>query len=140
MTKGMSFLSLHIKIHRCGIWFYDINMIKSCKEGDLTGYLFKLRWKNFWFKTDNCNYIDGAILLKIVCAISYHFLQMPSFSPNPQISSSFLLLQSPMAKEDRLSDLPDSILIHILSMMCENTKDSKKVVRSSVLSKRWQFL
>ncbi|KAG5589292.1 hypothetical protein H5410_039806 [Solanum commersonii] len=43
-------------------------------------------------------------------------------------------------REDRLSDLPDSILIHILSMLCEDTEDSKKVVRTSVLSKRWQFL
>ncbi|KAK4728368.1 hypothetical protein R3W88_021356 [Solanum pinnatisectum] len=41
------------------------------------------------------------------------------------------------AKEERLSDLPDSILIHILSMMHD---DGKRVVRSSVLSKRWQFL
>ncbi|KAK6781679.1 hypothetical protein RDI58_019475 [Solanum bulbocastanum] len=40
-------------------------------------------------------------------------------------------------REDRLSDLPDSILIHILSMLHE---DGKRVVRSSVLSKRWQFL
>ncbi|XP_049376415.1 F-box protein At5g03100-like [Solanum stenotomum] len=42
--------------------------------------------------------------------------------------------------EDRLSDLPDSILIHILSMLCEDTEDSKEVVRTSVVSKRWQFL
>uniref|UniRef100_M1BL28 F-box family protein n=1 Tax=Solanum tuberosum TaxID=4113 RepID=M1BL28_SOLTU len=43
-------------------------------------------------------------------------------------------------REDRLSDLPDSILIHILSMLCEDAEDSKKVVRTSLLSKRWQFL
>ncbi|WMV40501.1 hypothetical protein MTR67_033886 [Solanum verrucosum] len=43
-------------------------------------------------------------------------------------------------REDRLSDLPDSILIRILSMLCEDTEDSKKVVRTSVLSNRWQFL
>ncbi|XP_016444914.1 F-box protein At5g03100-like [Nicotiana tabacum] len=37
---------------------------------------------------------------------------------------------------DRLSDLPDAILLHILSMLW----NPKEVVRSSVLSKRWQFL
>ncbi|XP_004244670.1 F-box/LRR-repeat protein 25-like [Solanum lycopersicum] len=42
-----------------------------------------------------------------------------------------------MAKEDRLSDLPDSILIHILSMLREG---SIRIVRTSLLSKRWQFL
>ncbi|XP_010324481.3 F-box protein At5g03100-like [Solanum lycopersicum] len=45
-----------------------------------------------------------------------------------------------MAKENRFSDLPDSVLIHILSMMCKNSEDSKEVVRTSVLSKQWQFL
>ncbi|XP_016469955.2 F-box/LRR-repeat protein At3g03360-like [Nicotiana tabacum] len=39
---------------------------------------------------------------------------------------------------DRLSDLPDEILIHILSMLPES--DNKLIVRSSVLSKRWRFL
>nr|XP_009772744.1 PREDICTED: F-box/LRR-repeat protein At3g26922-like [Nicotiana sylvestris] len=39
---------------------------------------------------------------------------------------------------DRLSDLPDAILIHILSMLSES--DNKLIVRSSVLSKRWRFL
>ncbi|TMX03896.1 hypothetical protein EJD97_013038 [Solanum chilense] len=42
-----------------------------------------------------------------------------------------------MAKEDRLSDLPDSILIHILSML---RGESIRIVRTSLLSKRWQFL
>ncbi|KAG5589290.1 hypothetical protein H5410_039804 [Solanum commersonii] len=41
-----------------------------------------------------------------------------------------------MAMVDRLSDLPEPILIHILSMF----PDGKDVVRSSVLSKRWRFL
>ncbi|XP_070037999.1 F-box/LRR-repeat protein At3g03360-like [Nicotiana tomentosiformis] len=41
-----------------------------------------------------------------------------------------------MAGGDRLSDLPDSILLHILS----NLEDSKAVVRTSVLSTRWQFI
>ncbi|PHT58301.1 hypothetical protein CQW23_00664 [Capsicum baccatum] len=42
-----------------------------------------------------------------------------------------------MATEgDRLSDLLNSILIHILSRLWE----SKEVVRTSVLSSRWQFL
>ncbi|XP_019254977.1 PREDICTED: F-box/LRR-repeat protein 25-like [Nicotiana attenuata] len=37
---------------------------------------------------------------------------------------------------DRLSHLPDKVLLHILSMLPEG----KEVVRSSVLSKRWRFL
>ncbi|XP_075074694.1 F-box protein At5g03100-like [Nicotiana tabacum] len=37
---------------------------------------------------------------------------------------------------DRLSDLPDAILLYILSMLGEG----KEVVRTSVLSQRWQFL
>ncbi|XP_015166331.1 F-box/LRR-repeat protein 25-like [Solanum tuberosum] len=41
-----------------------------------------------------------------------------------------------MAGGDRLNDLPDSILLHILSMLPNN----KEVVRTSVLSERWQFL
>ncbi|XP_049380179.1 F-box/LRR-repeat protein At3g03360-like [Solanum stenotomum] len=41
-----------------------------------------------------------------------------------------------MVGADRLSDLPDSILLHILSMLPNN----KEVVRTSVLSERWQFL
>uniref|UniRef100_M1BL26 F-box family protein n=1 Tax=Solanum tuberosum TaxID=4113 RepID=M1BL26_SOLTU len=41
-----------------------------------------------------------------------------------------------MAMVDRLSDLSEPILIHILSML----PDGKDVVRSSVLSKRWRFL
>ncbi|XP_009613282.1 F-box protein At5g03100-like [Nicotiana tabacum] len=37
---------------------------------------------------------------------------------------------------DRLSDLPDAILLYILSMLLEG----KEVVRTSVLSQRWRFL
>ncbi|XP_009613283.1 F-box protein At5g03100-like [Nicotiana tomentosiformis] len=37
---------------------------------------------------------------------------------------------------DRLSDLPDAILLYILSMLPEG----KEVVRTSVLSQRWRFL
>ncbi|XP_019243773.1 PREDICTED: F-box/LRR-repeat protein 25-like isoform X2 [Nicotiana attenuata] len=37
---------------------------------------------------------------------------------------------------DRLSDLPDAILLYILSMLTEG----KDVVRTSVLSQRWRFL
>ncbi|MCD9639354.1 hypothetical protein HAX54_023794 [Datura stramonium] len=37
---------------------------------------------------------------------------------------------------DRLGDLPDSVLIHILSVLW----DGKQVVRTSVLSRRWRFL
>ncbi|XP_060216990.1 F-box/LRR-repeat protein At3g26922-like isoform X2 [Lycium barbarum] len=40
-----------------------------------------------------------------------------------------------MAK-DRLTDLPELILLHILSML----PDSKQVVRTSALSKQWRFL
>ncbi|MCD7464991.1 hypothetical protein HAX54_000343 [Datura stramonium] len=42
----------------------------------------------------------------------------------------------PMEGGDRLSDLPESILLHILSMLLEG----KEVVRTSVLSRRWRFL
>uniref|UniRef100_A0A1S3WYP6 F-box/LRR-repeat protein 25-like n=1 Tax=Nicotiana tabacum TaxID=4097 RepID=A0A1S3WYP6_TOBAC len=43
-----------------------------------------------------------------------------------------------MARGDRdwLSDLPDPILLHILSML----SNSKAVVRTSVLSRKWRFL
>ncbi|XP_060179750.1 F-box/LRR-repeat protein At3g03360-like [Lycium barbarum] len=41
-----------------------------------------------------------------------------------------------MVGVDRLSDLPEPILIHILSMLGEG----KEVVRSGVLSTRWRFL
>nr|XP_009783056.1 PREDICTED: F-box/LRR-repeat protein At3g03360-like [Nicotiana sylvestris] len=41
------------------------------------------------------------------------------------------------ARGDRLSDLPDGILLHILSMLWW---DCKAVVRTSVLSQRWRFL
>ncbi|XP_060179744.1 putative F-box/LRR-repeat protein At5g02930 [Lycium barbarum] len=41
-----------------------------------------------------------------------------------------------MARVDRLSDLPESILIHILSML----PHAKQVVRASTLSKRYRFL
>ncbi|MCD9561111.1 hypothetical protein HAX54_020072 [Datura stramonium] len=40
------------------------------------------------------------------------------------------------ARGDRLSDLPESILLHILSML----PDRKQVVRTSMLSTRWRFL
>ncbi|XP_006357011.2 putative F-box protein At1g49610 isoform X1 [Solanum tuberosum] len=39
-------------------------------------------------------------------------------------------------KKDRISDLPDAILLHILSMV----PDGKQVVRTSVLGKRWRSL
>ncbi|XP_059317023.1 F-box/LRR-repeat protein 25-like isoform X2 [Lycium ferocissimum] len=42
-----------------------------------------------------------------------------------------------MARGDRLSDLPDSILIHILSMLPDG---GKEVVRTGVLSTRWLSL
>jgi len=38
-------------------------------------------------------------------------------------------------KEDRLSDLPDGVLLHILSSL-----DTKQVVQTCVLSKRWEHL
>ncbi|XP_049377369.1 putative F-box protein At1g49610 [Solanum stenotomum] len=41
-----------------------------------------------------------------------------------------------MAGGDRLSNLPDSILLHILSML----RNNKEVVRTSVLSEQWKFL
>jgi len=37
--------------------------------------------------------------------------------------------------EDRLSDLPDGVILHILSLL-----DTKQVVRTCVLSKRWEHL
>ncbi|AES88262.1 F-box/FBD-like domain protein [Medicago truncatula] len=40
-----------------------------------------------------------------------------------------------MSNEDRLSDLPDCVLLHILSML-----DSKHRVRTGILSKRWKHL
>lgn len=41
-----------------------------------------------------------------------------------------------MAIEDGLSDFPEAILVHILSML----PDGKEIVRSSVLAKRWRYL
>ncbi|MCD7464982.1 GTP-binding protein [Datura stramonium] len=41
-----------------------------------------------------------------------------------------------MAGGDRLSDLPESVLLYILSML----PDGKEVVRTSVLSTRWRSL
>jgi len=37
--------------------------------------------------------------------------------------------------EDRLSDLPDGVILHILSFL-----NTKHVVRTCVLSKRWEHL
>ncbi|XP_019254973.1 PREDICTED: F-box protein At5g03100-like [Nicotiana attenuata] len=42
------------------------------------------------------------------------------------------------AREDRISNLPDAILIHILSML--PGWHNKEVLRSSVLSRRWREL
>ncbi|KAK4377387.1 hypothetical protein RND71_003683 [Anisodus tanguticus] len=41
-----------------------------------------------------------------------------------------------MAGGDRLSILPEPIILHILSMLL----DGKEVVRTSLLSRQWRFL
>nr|XP_009779230.1 PREDICTED: F-box/LRR-repeat protein 25-like [Nicotiana sylvestris]XP_009779231.1 PREDICTED: F-box/LRR-repeat protein 25-like [Nicotiana sylvestris] len=59
--------------------------------------------------------------------------------PTTHCSSNSMEMQRKiMARgdRDRLSDLPDAILLYILSMLGEG----KEVVRTSVLSQRWQFL
>ncbi|AES96691.1 F-box/RNI superfamily protein [Medicago truncatula] len=49
-------------------------------------------------------------------------------------SKALKCLLKPKAYEDRLSNLPDSVILHILSFL-----NTKEVVRTCVLSTRWKI-